>query len=103
MLWVQESCVTVAVQVLCDQVLHQQFYIELLATVGEPSGPNAGSQQQHAAQQNQHVPRSYVAQLLQKDVSQQLQRVLTMTARDWLRFFADVFPKASSPPHVLPS
>jgi hypothetical protein len=83
-------------------MLHQQFFNELLATVGQPSSPNAGSLQ-HPVQQHQQAPRSYVAQLLQKDVSQQLQRVVKMAARDWLRFFADVFPKASSPLQVLPS
>jgi hypothetical protein len=76
-------------------VLHQQFLCELFKNKGlwqqqlcSPAPwPN---QQQHSKKQ---TPFSYVARLLHKDVQTQVQRVLRMSAQDWLVYFANMFPK----------
>lgn len=81
-------------QVLCDQVLHQKFLNELLVRhgcAGQPCPQQQG--QQELPGQQQQVPCSHIAELLRRDVSQQIQQVLKMTAADWLHMFADLFPK----------
>lgn len=58
-----------------------------------PSSSAAAAAQQPGGLKQQEVPASYVARLLRNDVQKQVQQVLQMTACDWLRYFADLFPR----------
>jgi hypothetical protein len=72
------------VQLLCDQVLHQQFLCELFVTQGR-----------WELLPLSQVPCSYVAQLLQQpeNVQARLQQVLRLSPAGWLSYFANLFGK----------
>lgn len=65
------------------------------AAVGQYSHQHESDQHQ---QQQLHasefgLPDSYVARLLRQACAPQIERVLQMTAQDWVQFFADLFPQ----------
>lgn len=73
------------VQLLCDQVLHQQYLCELFVTQGRWD---------LLALSQHEVPSSYVVRLLQQeDVQARMQQVLRLSPTGWLYYFANLFGK----------
>lgn len=71
------------VQLLCDQVLHQQYLCELFVTQGR----------WELLPLSQH-PSSYVVRLLQQaNVQARLPQVLRLSPAGWLSYFANLFGK----------
>lgn len=72
-------------QLLCDQVLHQQYLCELFVTQGR---------WELLPLSQQKVPSSYVVRLLQQeDVPARMQQVLRLSPAGWLSYFANLFGK----------
>lgn len=97
-------CCCVGLQVLCDLLVHQDFCEKLLTAAAEVDRHEAA--QLHAVllqtltapvpglrQQQSTLPCSYLTQLLRQSTVDQVQRVVSMSAQDWVDFWGSLFPQ----------